>query len=287
MRTAETRAKHFEAGRNLWHNEDLLWAAQRRRSKGPPRMANLAADRRLFWEGCHNVRDLGGMPTFQGRRTRFGAVVRADNPGALTERGATALREHGVATIIDLRNMTERIATGDASRRLAETSGITYVHLPLLGSADRSTLGLLAACQTTIEVYRVLLESCHRELGQVFTAISRAAPGGIVVHCQAGRDRTGLVAALLLAAAGVPSGVIAEDYRLSAPYLAPLYARYLETATSADEREAILRENRSEPSDMLHTLATVHDLHGGVEGYLLASGLERADLDGAVARLLD
>jgi protein-tyrosine phosphatase len=250
-------------------------------------MARNATDRRLFWEGCHNVRDLGGMPTFRGSPTRFGAVVRADNPGALSQRGVAALLQHGVSTIIDLRNMTERMATGDASRRLAESSGLSYAHLPLLGNAGRDTFALLSRSKSTVDTYRVLLEACHREIATVFATIAGANAGGVLVHCQAGRDRTGIVSALLLAAAGVPSGVVAEDYRLSARYLAPLYARYVECAASAEERAALLRENRSEPSDMLSTLALLHDEHGGIEGYLLAAGLARAELDRAVSRLFD
>jgi len=83
----------------------------------------------------------------------------------------------------------------------------------------------------------------------------------------------------------VPSAIIAEDYRQSAVCLAPLYERYLQAASSAAERAALLAENRSEPSDILSTLALVHDRHGGAEGYLLASGLPRAELDAAVSRL--
>jgi protein-tyrosine phosphatase len=248
-------------------------------------MAKNATERRLFWDGCHNVRDLGGMPTVSGAVTRFGAVVRADNPGALTARGASSLIEHSISSIIDLRNMTERMATGDASRKLAEKGGAEYVHVPLLGRAGRETLAQIAQAGSTAETYRVLLNACHEQIGQVFASISRAPPGGILVHCQAGRDRTGIVTALLLAAAGVPSSIIAEDYGLSALYLAPLYARYLETASTAEERAALLAENRSEPSDILSTLALLYDRHGGAEGYLLASGLKRRELDGAVSRL--
>ena len=250
-------------------------------------MVRTAADRRLFWEGCHNVRDLGGMPSFRGKATRFGALVRADNPGGLTGRGAASLCKHGVSTIIDLRNMTERMATGDASRRLAENSGLEYVHVPLLGNASRETLALLGASKSTVDIYRMLLTSCHRQLGLVFRAIAGAVSGGILVHCQAGRDRTGIVTALLLAAAGVPNGVIAEDYRLSASCLAPLYARYAQASSNAEERAALLAENRSESSDMLNTLAVVYDRHGGVENYLVEAGLEPAELQAAVARLFD
>jgi protein-tyrosine phosphatase len=227
------------------------------------------------------------MPTFRGSATRFGAVVRADNPGALSQRGSQALLAHGVSTIIDLRNMTERMATGDASRRLAEAGGLAYVHLPLLGNAGRETFAELSRASSTVDTYRVLLGACRREIASVFSTIAGAKPGGVLVHCQAGRDRTGIVSALLLAAAGVPSGVVAEDYRLSARYLAPLYARYVECASSAEERAALLRENRSEPSDMLSTLALLHDEHGGIEGYLLSAGLERAELERAVSRLFD
>src|SRR5919199_5798139 len=90
------------------------------------------ADRHLDWEGCFNVRDLGGLRTADGRETRRGAVIRADAVDRLTAAGWRALDEHGVRTIIDLRNDDE-LGRDTAPR----PPGVATLHLPLDGVHDR------------------------------------------------------------------------------------------------------------------------------------------------------
>jgi protein-tyrosine phosphatase len=91
----------------------------------------VSPDRHLDWEGCANVRDLGGLRAAGGRSTRRGAVVRADAADRLTAAGWSSLRAHGIRTVIDLRNDDER--TPDVSPR---PPGIATVHLPLDGVED-------------------------------------------------------------------------------------------------------------------------------------------------------
>src|SRR5688500_13118153 len=91
-----------------------------------------ASERHLDWEGCFNVRDLGGLPTRDGRVTRRGAVVRADALDGLTAAGWAALVDHGVRTVVDLRNDDERGA--DAAAR---PPGLHTVHIALDASEDR------------------------------------------------------------------------------------------------------------------------------------------------------
>jgi protein-tyrosine phosphatase len=88
-------------------------------------------DRNLDWEGCFNVRDLGGLSTIEGRLTRWGAVVRADSLGHLTAAGWSALKAHGIRTIVDLRNDEEL-----ASDAQALPDRPTTVHVPLDDIAD-------------------------------------------------------------------------------------------------------------------------------------------------------
>jgi hypothetical protein len=83
-------------------------------------------DRDLAWDGCHNVRDLGGLPAGGGRRTRWGAVVRSDTPDRLTEAGWAAAAAHGVRTIVDLRTPGEH-RTGSGHR----PPGMTVIDVPL------------------------------------------------------------------------------------------------------------------------------------------------------------
>ena len=169
-------------------------------------------NRHLDWDGARNVRDLGGLPTADGGRIRPGALVRADSLQRLTARGWAALEAHGVRTVIDLRNDDE-VGEDDAPR----PPGITTVRFPLDGQEDtefwadwvhRPEFG-------TPHYYGPWLERFPARATHVLTAIARAEPGGVVVHCVGGKDRTGLVTMLVLALAGVPAELAAEDYALS------------------------------------------------------------------------
>ena len=157
-------------------------------------------DRHLHWDGCANVRDLGGLRTGDGRQIRPGAIVRADALDRLSAQGWAALEAHGVRTVIDLRNDDELGA--DIAPRPA---GLTTLHLPLDGVEDtafwkdwhgRPEFG-------TPIYYRPFLDHFPVRTAAVITAIARAVPGGVAVHCGIGRDRTGLITILLLRLAGV------------------------------------------------------------------------------------
>ncbi|WP_235029867.1 tyrosine-protein phosphatase [Nonomuraea solani] len=168
-------------------------------------------DRDLVWDGCHNVRDLGGLLAAAGRRTRWGAVVRADTPDRLTEQGWAAAAAHGVRTIVDLRTPGEHHA--EPGHR---PPGMTVVSVPM--NTGRDLHG------GTPLYLRPFLDNAPDRCARVLRAIAQAPPGGVLVHCVAGRDRTGLIAILLLALAGVAPGDILADYERSTARLSPLYA---------------------------------------------------------------
>jgi protein-tyrosine phosphatase len=192
-------------------------------------------DRHLDWDGCRNVRDLGGLATADGRRLRRGALVRADALERLTRAGWAALEAHGVRTVIDLRNPDE--IGGDAAPR---PRTLATIRIPLDGMEDtefwsrwmhRPEFG-------TPHYYGPWLKRFPDRASHVLTAIARARPGGVAYHCGIGRDRTGLVTMLLLAALGVPAERIAEDYALSegrvpeSPELDAFWAEQPTTATA-------------------------------------------------------
>src|SRR4051812_31790009 len=164
--------------------------------------------RHLQWDGCRNVRDLGGLG-----RIRPGALVRADSLERLTAGGWAALEAHGVRTVIDLRNPDE--IGEDAAPR---PPGVTTVRLPLDGMEDT---GFWARWMHrpefgTPHYYGPWLERFPERAARVLLAIARAEPGGVAYHCGIGRDRTGLVTMLVLAALDVPPAEAAADYALSA-----------------------------------------------------------------------
>jgi hypothetical protein len=159
-----------------------------------------AGARQLDWDGCVNVRDLGGLPTGAGRLTRFGAVVRAGAVDRLSAAGWRALEAHGIRTVIDLRNDDEH--AGDAAPRPA---GIETVLLPLDGVEDTEFWAVWGTGPQfgTPLYYRPFLDRFPERAAGVVRAIARARPGGVLFHCAGGRDRTGLITALVLTLAGV------------------------------------------------------------------------------------
>jgi protein-tyrosine phosphatase len=179
----------------------------------------------LQWDGCVNVRDLGGLPTEDGGRTRSGRVVRSDNVRRLSDRGWHALAHHGVTRIVDLRWPEER--AGD--QLSGADIGIEVVHVSVLGAArSPEYIAELNAYLDSVEhvadhyawSYVDFLERYRERLGQAFAAIADAGDDAVVVHCADGRDRTGLVAAVLLRLARVPREEVAADYARSAANLA-------------------------------------------------------------------
>ena len=167
----------------------------------------------LDWQGCFNVRDLGGIPTAGGGRTRRRAVVRADCVEGLTEPGWSALTAYGIRTVIDLRNDDE-LGSDIAPR----PHDLDTVHLPLDDIDDTEFWGdrwYDDPEYATPLYYRAHLERFPARSARVITAIARAQPGGVLFHCVRGRDRTGQIAMLVLALSGVVPEAVAADYCIS------------------------------------------------------------------------
>jgi protein tyrosine/serine phosphatase len=227
-------------------------------------------DRRLDWPDCRNTRDLGGLPCATGF-TRSGVIVRSDNVASLTTDGIRAMWEYGVKAVLDLRSEQE-IAKRPSPFEPADY-GPLYLHVPLLDDefADR-----LATVPSMSERYRVMLDERGPAFAQVMTTIARVdAP--LVFHCFAGKDRTGLVAALLLSLAGVADAAIAADYAQTDEQLASRYAEWL-AAAPPERVDAMRDELRCPPEWMLGALGHVNERWGGVEQYLAAGGVAASDM---------
>jgi protein tyrosine/serine phosphatase len=231
-------------------------------------------ERDLRWEGCFNVRDLGGFPTRSGGTTAWGAVVRSDSPAALTDVGWAALRAHGVKTILDLRDPSEREV-------LPPLADLAIVHVPVVDLGDDAFFGRWRGTLDTPRFYREVLEHWQHRFAAAVVAVARAGPGGTLIHCQLGRDRTGLVAALLLSLVGVPAEEVAWDYALSAERLRPFFQQLASKLEDEAARERLHRENASDPAWMLGLL---DDLD--IETYLALGGASRDDFDAVRTRLV-
>jgi protein-tyrosine phosphatase len=247
----------------------------------------LPHSRDLFWDGCVNVRDLGGHPTEDGGETRSRAVVRADSVRGLSDEGWEALVEYGVTRIIDLR-WHEELAE-DPPRELP----VEVVHIPLLGGReDRIGREIDALIQDVRDpavrrsmMYLEFLRRYPENFAAAVAAVAQAPAGAAVVHCAGGVDRTGLVSALLLRLAGVPPEHIAADYAASEANWAERTAVWIDDAEDEDEREFRRFLSRMPPEAMLRVLETLEREHHGVAGYLRASGITDDDLERARARL--
>jgi protein tyrosine/serine phosphatase len=241
----------------------------------------------LAWEGCVNVRDLGGLPTEDGRRTRLGGVVRSDNVRRLTDEGWRALAEHGVQRIVDLR-FPEELAE-DQPRDVE----IDVVHVSVLGAEfDPDYVKELDAHLAANDVadhyawsYVEFLERYRERFGQAFAAIADA-DGTVVVHCFAGKDRTGLVAAILLRLAGVDHATIGADYALTAENLRPRWQAWLRETRDATERAKLEKLQHTPADAMTRVVQEVERRYGDVASYLRAAGLSDEQVDRLRERLV-
>lgn len=231
--------------------------------------------RDLEWASCLNVRDLGGHAVVGGGLTRHGAVVRADALDRLTTGGWDALLAHGVRTVVDLR------ATSELASRLSPAEIDTH-HVPLF---DDERWDEIHEAHTMEELYGRMLRFCSASFARVVGAIASARAGGIVVHCQVGKDRTGLVSAVVLSLVGADRDSIAADYAVSHERARPLFGEWVESAPTPELRERRRWLSGAPSSAMTATLQLLDERYGGAEAYLRSAGASGRDLD-AVRRLL-
>lgn len=235
-------------------------AAAARHPAGPPGFANL--------------RDLGGLPAGPGRRTRAGRLVRADLPDPADADQLADLERAGVRTAVDLRDADEVALQPSPFAAV----GWAVHHRPLFAGSAASAVGL----GTTLDaLYEDLVE--HR--GTVIAEVARVvatSDGGVLVHCTAGKDRTGLTVALLLSAVGVPDDAAVADYARTQEQLAgPWLARRLAVLSAfhgrdlSDHAELL---GGSPPRVLRTALRRVTQGWGSAAGYLRAHGLGAREL---------
>ncbi|MCA9971441.1 MAG: tyrosine-protein phosphatase [Anaerolineales bacterium] len=242
-----------------------------------------AAARRVVLQGAYNVRHVGGYATGNGRFTRAHAFFRADSLHAITPADTETLLEHGIQTIIDLRDTAEQTARPN---RLAQAPGVDYHHVPLYEHWNRFAVGETGLVSLS-RYNELLLARCQAPLRRVFGLLAER-PFPALVHCAVGKDRTGLVAGMVLDLAGVPRPQIMADYSHSFGYLTPVLdewrARAVVDGFDAAEYEQILR---SPPEVMAETLAHLKHVYGGTAAYLAQIGLSAAELERIRERVLD
>jgi protein-tyrosine phosphatase len=237
--------------------------------------------RHLAVAGTFNVRDLGGYPGASGE-TRWRRILRADGLHRLDERGMDALTNEGVTTVIDLRHDQE---IEEKPNPFSRHPAVEYRHIPLF---EQLAPGAMAGRDVLYELYVRALTSRQDAIAEVLTAIADAPDGAVLFHCTAGKDRTGIVSALLLAIAGVETATILEDYVLTKTQIAPMIAEFVEAAIArGTDVEALRPLLACEPETMAATIDHIVEAHGSVEAYLEAIGLEPRTIARLKSRLLE
>ncbi|GAA1557884.1 tyrosine-protein phosphatase [Kribbella lupini] len=163
--------------------------------------------RELEWDGALNARDLGGLPA-TGGPIQYGRVYRSAHPDALTDTGREALLAAGVTTVIDLRNADERAG-------VQVVDGVTIHHQPVEDQSDQAFMAEWGERLNSPAYYNAVLHRWPGLVTAVFARLADAPPGGVLIHCRAGCDRTGMIVSMLLSLAGTPVADILDDYELA------------------------------------------------------------------------
>jgi protein-tyrosine phosphatase len=223
----------------------------------------------LSWEGSLNARF--ALP----------GLVRSANLSFLSGQGRAQFLAAGISRIIDLRNRAER-----AVDPAPFTGTPEYLNLPLLPQQHVEIDELHATGQTNAGFYQADLDHAGNQMAAIFGAMHDAPPGLLLIHCHAGKDRTGLVAALAQALCGLPRGQISADYAETDRHLGQFYAEQLKRQPDPEKGARLARSQVSHPETMLATLDHLDTEWRGVDAYLEAFGVSRAEQQHLAARLL-
>ena len=237
---------------------------------------------RLPLDGAVNVRELGGYPTSSGGCTKFHRFLRADGLSRLTKRDRRFLYDYGVRTVIDLRDASEATNTPD----LPIGKDVEYVNIPLLAfnaaevkrleqDFDPESFSMQAIYRRVIENFEGI-RTCMRY-------IADAQEGCVLFHCAVGKDRTGILAMLLLMLAGVDKWDIVANYVQT---WANLMRDEVFREDWKDASRSVFREGMTSPAELIeYAYDLVETAHGGVDDYLLECGVPDEDVATVYRRL--
>lgn len=249
-----------------------------------PTASGRRARRHIPLEGAVNFRDLGGYPAAEGQTVRWRTLFRADDLSGLSRPDRTLVRTLGVATVIDLRSRAEV----DRERFPVDEIPVAFHHVPLV-----ARLPAFEEFRRGPDFFAVhYLDIAHQAGDQIARALSIVAQPGaqpVIVHCAAGKDRTGVLVAVILALLGVDDHVIAEDYALSAAAMDALVRRLLERLP--EQREAIAEVAdvmfSADPSAITALLEGLRREHGTIERYAASYGAGPEVIAGLRTALLE
>jgi len=240
-------------------------------------------ERRIELEGCYNLRDLGGYPTRGGQQVRWRTLFRSDALQHLTTEDVSRfVGELGIGDVVDLRSSVEVRAEGLGI--LAE-AGPRIHHLPLFDGdvveqreqADRITLS---------DRYFLMAEFAKKPIARVVTTLAESSTP-TVYHCAAGKDRTGVISAILLGLLEVYDEIIVADYAATQENLDEIIDRLMATEGYQEMFEVLPPDTlHAAPDTMVSLLERLRERYGSVEGYALEIGITPATITHLRTRLL-
>ncbi|MGK9086507.1 tyrosine-protein phosphatase [Brucella intermedia] len=223
--------------------------------------------RHIPLQGTFNIRDLGGYAAGESE-TLWRRCLRGDSLHRLDKNKADVLIKEGVTTVVDLR------APGEVQMRpnpFSTNTSVCYQHMPLFldaVGADQSRPFSLE------EIYIRALTEQREQFAKVMLLIAEAQNGGVLFHCTTGKDRTGLIAALLLSNAGVDDQAICDDYALTGPLIAPLQKEFLSHAAYFELSELAKHPMlECNPKTIMGVLNYISGTYGSTSRYLIEAGL--------------
>ena len=236
--------------------------------------------RHLPIEATHNFRDVGGYPAAGGRVMKWRTLFRSDSLHRLSPASQREVVNLGVRSIIDLRFEQE---VRDWPSPFAAPGGLDYRHLPV-------SLDFIAdaSVRNIEELYHWMLEECQGRISKILSAMAVSGTFPAVVHCAGGKDRTGILVALLLELAGVARETVVEDYTLTGRYVAELVPEMMANARRAGrDMEVFVGFMECTPQAMESALGHLDQRYGGAEGYVRAIGVGRDAIDTLRAALTE
>lgn len=249
--------------------------------------AVVAADRRIGFEGATNFRDLGGYRTHRNTRVRWGKIFRADSLHRLSPADLVLYRQLGLRTVFDLRTDRERVERPNP----VQSRALTIIGRPSGVAAAELPRGLSAADGERFlrDLYLGLIEHAAEQIGELFQAFAGGDALPAVFHCHAGKDRTGIVAALLLEALEVERTAVLDDYELTSRYWSrnpqdASFERLIEAGLSPEAAAGAFTAPRWAMESALEGLDAEH---GGIVQYLTGpAGMHPREVETLRRRLL-
>ena len=236
-------------------------------------MTSVEHQRTIALDGCFNFRDVGGYRAADGRTVRWRTLFRADGPHALTDNDAATLASLGLRTIIDLRTADEAETRGKWLDHV--TGDVAYHHLAMSDAlpTDDSLDGWVDSDYVGRHYEQMARRGAH-SITQAVTLLSAPETRPAMFHCSAGKDRTGVLAAIVLGFLGVPDDVIVDDYAVSKDAMVRMYDWLRARVEDPEQLERYAPAVRSaEPATMRIFLDGMREQYGSFDQYAAALGL--------------